>query len=112
MTLDHFVLEAGATLMQGVVELGRDGAFRSARFSQFRMSAGDDVKLEATRGPDALKLVVRAANLDARPILRSLGSAGVEHSTTGSMTKGAVSFDDVDVDLKSPLVSGLDRAEF
>ncbi|MGA9600232.1 MAG: AsmA-like C-terminal region-containing protein [Methylocystis sp.] len=109
MTLDHFVLEAGATLMQGVVELGRDGAFRSAKFSQFRISAGDDVKLEASRGPDALKLVVRAVNLDARPILRSLGSAGVEHSTTGSMTKGAVSFDDVDVDLKSPLVSGFNK---
>ena len=109
MTLDHFVLEAGATLMQGVVELARDGAFRSAKFSQFRISAGDDVKLEATRGPDALKLVVRAVNLDARPILRSLGSAGVERSATGTMTKGAVSFDDVDVDLKSPLVSGFGK---
>ncbi len=111
MTLDHFVLEAGATLMQGVVELARDGAFRSAKFSQFRISAGDDVKLEATRGADALKLVVRAANFDARPMLRSLGSAGVERSSggAGSMTKGAVSFDDVDVDLKSPLVSGFGK---
>ena len=109
MTLDHFVLDAGPTLMQGVVELARDGAFRSAKFSQFRISAGDDVKLEATRAPDALKLVVRAANLDARPILRSLGSAGVERSATGTMTKGAVSFDDVDVDLKSPLFSGFGK---
>ena len=111
MTLDHFSLEAGATLMQGVVELARDGAFRSAKFSQFRVSAGDDVKLEASRGSDALKLVVRAANFDARPMLRSLGSAGVERSTggSGSMTKGAVSFDDVDVDLKAPLVSGFGK---
>jgi len=112
MTLDHFVLEAGATLMQGVVELARDGAFRSARFSQFRISAGDDVKLEATRASDVLKLVVRAVNIDARPILRALGTAGVERSATGtatSMTKGAVSFDDVDVDLKSPLVSGFGK---
>ncbi|BDV39078.1 DUF3971 domain-containing protein [Methylocystis bryophila] len=114
MTLDHFVLEAGATLMQGVVELARDGSFRSAKFSQFRISEGDDVKLEATRGADALKLVVRAANLDARPILRSLGAAGVERSAAGStaaasMTKGSVSFDDVDVDLKSSLVSGFGK---
>jgi len=110
MTLDHFTLEAGSTLMQGVVELSHDGAFRSAKFSQFRLSAGDDVKLEASRGPEALKLVVRAANVDARPILRALGSAGVERSATGAnVAKGAVSFDDVDVDLRSPLVSGFGK---
>ena len=29
MTLDHFALDAGATQLLGVVELARDGAFRS-----------------------------------------------------------------------------------
>ena len=49
MTLDHFALDAGAMQLSGVVELARDGAFRSAKFSQFRLSPGDDARFEAQR---------------------------------------------------------------
>jgi len=73
MTLDHFALDAGAMQLSGVVELARDGAFRSAKFSQFRLSPGDDARFEAQRSGDVLKLTVRGNNVDARPFLRSLG---------------------------------------
>ncbi len=105
MTLDHFALDAGALQLSGVVELARDGAFRSAKFSQFRLSPGDDARLEVQRGGEVLKLTVRGTNVDARPFLRGLtGSSGEHGGQSGG--KGAISFDDVDIDLKSALVTG------
>ncbi len=105
MTLDHFALDAGAMQLSGVVELARDGAFRSAKFSQFRLSPGDDARFEAQRGGDVLKLTVRANNIDARPFLHSLAGSNGERQAPGA-GKGAVSFDDIDLDLKSALVTG------
>ncbi|MGA9824682.1 MAG: AsmA-like C-terminal region-containing protein [Methylocystis sp.] len=105
MTLDHFTLDAGAMQLLGVVELARDGAFRSAKFSQFRLSPGDDAKFEAQRSGDVLKLTVRGNNVDARPFLRSVGEGNGERQAPGA-GKGPVSFDDIDLDLKSALVTG------
>ena len=105
MTLDHFTLDAGAMQLSGVVELARDGAFRSAKFSQFRLSPGDDAKFEAQRSGDVLKLTVRGNNVDARPFLRSLAESNGERQAPGA-GKGPVSFDDIDLDLKSALVTG------
>jgi len=110
MSLDRFQLETGATQMQGTIELGRDGGFHSAKFSQFRLSPGDDAKLEAARGADAIKINVRGANIDARPFLRTLGTTSVEpRGAAAPSAKGAMSFDDLDVDLKSTLVSGFGK---
>jgi len=108
LTLDHFALDAGVTQLSGVVELARDGAFRSAKFSQFRLSPGDDARLEAQRGGDVLKLSVRGNNVDARPFLRGLAGNSGERQAAGA-GKGPVSFDDIDLDLKSALVTGFGK---
>ncbi len=105
MTLDHFTLDAGSMQLAGVIELARDGGFHSAKFSQFRLSPGDEVRLEAQRGGDALKFVVRGNNVDARPFLRSLAGSNAERGAQGA-GKGPISFDDIDLDLKSALVTG------
>jgi len=105
MTLDHFALEAGAMQLSGVVELARDGAFRSAKFSQFRLSPGDDARFEAQRSGDVLKLTVRGNNVDARPFLHGFAESNGERQAP-SAGKGPVSFDDIDLDLKSALVTG------
>ena len=83
MTLDHFALDAGAMQLSGVVELARDGAFRSAKFSQFRLSPGDDAKFEAQRSGDVLKLTVRGNNVDARPFLHGLAESNGERQAPG-----------------------------
>jgi hypothetical protein len=105
MTLDHFALDAGAMQLSGVVELARDGAFRSAKFSQFRLSPGDDAKFEAQRSGDVLKLTVRGSNVDARPFLHGFAESNGERQAGGA-SKGPISFDDIDLDLKSALVTG------
>jgi hypothetical protein len=107
ITLERFSLDASPTQLAGSVELSKEGVFRSAKFSQFRLSPGDDARLEAQRGADALKLSVRATNLDARPMLRSLTASGEKPGQSGG--KGAISFDDLDLDLKSPIVTGFGK---
>lgn len=109
ISLDHLAFDAGGAQIAGSVELTREGAFRSAKFSQLRLSPGDDLHVDAQRGGDALKLTVRGANLDARPLLRGLMQGGEQASGAGAgagASKSAMSFDDFDLDLKSSLVTG------
>lgn len=107
--LDQLAAEAGGAQVAGVVELTREGAFRSAKLSQVRLSPGDDMRVEATRG-DALKLVVRGSNIDARPVLRYLTQPPAERAAaSGSARSGNVSSDDFDLDLKSPIVTGFGK---
>ena len=108
--LDKFMFDAGGSQLAGVIDLTREGAFRGAKMSQVKLSPGDDARLEATRSSDALKLVVRAANLDARPILRALlnGSSVPDRpaASGAAASKSALGFDDFDLDFKSPIVTG------
>jgi hypothetical protein len=105
MSLDHFALETGMAQLSGVIELARDGGFRSAKFGQFRLSPGDDLKLDVQRSGEVLKLIVRGANLDARPLLRALAPSAGDRGASGA-SKNGMSFDDVDLDFKSSLVTG------
>jgi hypothetical protein len=108
--LDKFLYDAGGSQLAGSIELSREGAFRAAKMTQVRLSPGDDARLEATKTGDALKIVLRAVNLDSRPILHALlaGSPAPERpaSAGASGAKSPVGFDDFDLDFKSPIVTG------
>ncbi|MGJ0534929.1 AsmA-like C-terminal region-containing protein [Methylocystis sp.] len=96
MSLEQFVFDAGPTQAQGVIEFGRDGAFRAARLSQARLSPGDDMRADVQRSGELVKIVARGANFDARPIMQGLLRA----------ERGKGSVDDLDLDFKSPIVTG------
>lgn len=96
MTLEQFVFEAGPTQAQGVIEFGREGAFRAARLAQARLSPGDDMRVDVQRSGDAVKIVARGANFDARPFMQGLLRA--------DRGKGGV--DNIDLDFRSPIVTG------
>jgi len=104
--LEQLQAEAGPQQFSGVVELGRDGVLRSAKLTQMKLSPGDDMRLEATRGGDALKLVVRGANIDARPLLRYLSQQSAEQGVAATAAGKPPATDDFDLDLKSPIVTG------
>jgi len=109
VALDQFQLDAGGAQIAGSVELGKDGAFRAAKLTQVRLSPGDDLRIEAQRGADGLKLVAHGSNFDARPALRQLLQASPEPQRAPPPAPGAkpqASFDDFELDLKAPLVSG------
>lgn len=104
VALEQFSFDAGSMQAQGVIEFGREGAFRSARLAPVRLSPGDDMRLEASRSGEALKIVVRGANFDARPMLGSMIRSG---GGGGEKAAGGKGFgDDLDVDFKAPIVTG------
>jgi hypothetical protein len=96
--VDNFVLDSGASSFRGQLEVLADGTPQLARFSLFRLSPGDNVKLDADRQGNGVKIVVRGNNLDARPFLRTLNQAP---STRADPEKG-----DVDIDIRATLLSG------
>ncbi len=101
--LDDFVLEAGAAAIRGRVELNRQNGFESASLSQFRLSPGDNLKVEARRDGNLTKLTIRGAVADVRPFIRDLQSAAgpPQRGERGSAKGG-----DLDIDLDVPILTG------
>ena len=67
------------------------------------MSPGDDFRADIQKVGDATKIVVRAVNLDARPFLKLLTQKG------GPGTTGGKAGGDVDLELKSAVVTGFGK---
>lgn len=105
MTLENLAFDGGGAMARGTVELAADGGLLTARLPQVKMSPSDDMRVDMSRSGDALKVVVRGANIDARPVLKSLLSDSSGPSSSGA--GGGVR--EVDVDIKSPIVTGFNR---
>ncbi|HEY8163512.1 MAG TPA: AsmA-like C-terminal region-containing protein [Methylocystis sp.] len=103
IALDQVNFDAGPMQAQGVIELAKEGAFRSARLAPVRLSTGDDLKIDVSRAGDSTKVVVRGANFDARPMLASLIRSGSGDKPSGNARNPG---DDIDLDFKTPIVTG------
>jgi hypothetical protein len=94
--LQDFSLEAaGGLLLKGAINLTSDGNLATASLPVVKIGPGDDMKVEAERAGNVLKLSVRATSVDGRPYIRSLTSPGA-----------GAGAGDVDLDLKSGTVIG------
>ena len=101
-TIDQLVFDVtGGASARGVVELDAAGGFRSARLSQLRLSAGDDMKVDADENKDGVKVTVRGAAVDARPFLKGLFSDNSAKDITATK--------DLDLDLRAATVTGSNR---
>lgn len=108
--LEQLNAEAGGAQFAGALEFAKDGGFRAARLTQVKLSPGDDMRVEVARnGEAALKLVVRGANVDARPLLRYLSRPSAEPAAQPAGGSGKPMSDDLELDLKSPIVTGSGR---
>ncbi|MBK9082949.1 MAG: hypothetical protein IPL88_13155 [Rhizobiales bacterium] len=94
-TLDNLNFDGAGASVRGSAHVGGDGKFQWAKLSQVRLSPGDDLKVDATRGGDGLKLVARGAAFDARPFMRAM-----------SASAGEAAPKDFDLDLKTTLLTG------
>lgn len=103
--LEDFVLDAPPALMRGKVELNRQNAFEAATLSQFRLSPGDNLKVEARRDGNLTKLVIRGAVADVRPFIRDLQNASGPAQRGDKAAKGG----DLDVDLDVPILTGFNN---
>jgi hypothetical protein len=99
-TLSNIVVDAGAASIRGSAQLSSDGGFVGAKLSQIRLSPGDDLKADVTAADAGLKISVRGAALDSRPIVKALLDQGA--------TAGAGK--DFDLDLRVNSVTGANKA--
>ena len=76
LELKQFAFDGGGASLRGSITLGAEGGFASAKFSQFKLSASDDVHADVTKAGDGLKLLVRGNSLDARPFLQNIFANG------------------------------------
>ena len=98
--LDSFQLDAGNASFRGAVQLGTNMGFESARFSSFKLSPQDDLKLDIVKEGSGLKLTGKAGAMDARPFINDL----LAHSRA----KSADALD-YDLDLKTGSLVGFNK---
>jgi hypothetical protein len=103
--LDDFVLESNPVLIRGKIELNRQNGFDAATLSQFRLSPGDNLKVEARREGTLTKLVIRGAVADVRPFIRDLQSASGPAAARGDKPKSG----ELDLDLDVPILTGFNN---
>ena len=70
--LDQIVVDAGTIQARGNVQLGAGLSLIAAKFPQVKLSAGDDMKIDAIKTGETMKVIVRGTAIDARPFLKSL----------------------------------------
>ncbi|BCB20105.1 DUF3971 domain-containing protein [Bosea sp. ANAM02] len=104
--LEDFSLEAGTALIKGRIELNKQNGLDSASFSQFRLSPGDNLKIDARRDGNLVKLTVRGAVADLRPFIKDLQSPGSAGKGSKTRSKGG---GDYDVDLDVPILTGFNN---
>ncbi|SFK54731.1 DUF3971 domain-containing protein [Methylocapsa palsarum] len=121
--LDPFVLEALPIMAHGQVELGTDQVLQSAHFPVAKISPGDDLKIDALRAGETLKIIVRASTIDAAPFVKWLTAASPAADATPANApgagagggggvgggSGAGAIKELDFDVKSALLSGYNR---
>ncbi len=93
----NLALDSGTASFRGQADVGQDGAVNSARFSLFRLSAGDNVRLDFERSGGGGRATIRGNNFDARPFLRT---------ALQDAAPNAKAERDIDLDLKTTLLSG------
>jgi hypothetical protein len=99
--LREFVLDSGTVQMRGAVTLSAEGQLEKADLSSFKLSPGDDMRVQLERGGGAYKVAVRGPVADARPFIRSLTSPG-----SGREAKETKDSRDVDLDVSTNILTG------
>jgi len=97
VAVNAIAVDAGSIAIRGTAELAADGAFKSAKLTQLRLAAADELKADIENGETAVKATVRGAVLDARGLVKGFLSAG---GPTGGGGK------DLDLDVKIASVIG------
>jgi hypothetical protein len=96
--IESLALDSGASSFRGQAEVLADGTPVSARFSLYRLSPGDNVRLDFDRQGNGAKVTIRGNNLDARPFLKAMNQ--------GPLNRADADKGDVDLDVRATLLSG------
>jgi hypothetical protein len=99
--LREFALDSGTVQMRGTVTLSPEGQLDKADLTSFKLSPGDDMRVQLERAAGVYKVTVRGPVADARPFIRSMTSPG-----SGKETKDAKDSRDVDLDVQTNILTG------
>lgn len=113
MQIDQIVVDAGSMQARGSADFGPDQSLVSAKFSQVRLSPGDDMKIDVSKTGETLKMMVRATTLDARPFFKSFalssgGANGAPLPLAANVKESGFS-KNIDVDVKCGLLTGYNK---
>jgi hypothetical protein len=99
--LRDFALDSGTVQMRGTVTLSPEGQLDKADLVSFKLSPGDDMRVQLERAAGVYKATVRGPVADARPFIRSMTSPG-----SGKETRDAKDSRDVDLDVSTNILTG------
>ena len=99
LDLRDLTLDAAPVVVRGSASLNGEGGFERADLTSLKLSAGDDMRVQAERNGNGYRLTVKGAVADARPFLRGL---------TGPEGKGArdSSPKDIEADVSLGILTG------
>ena len=112
--IDPLNIDIAGLQAHGSLEFGDENAFQAAHFSSFKVSPGDDMKVDITKGDDAFKLTIRGTTIDARPFLKALTTTPTNEATPLSKNAKAEKKDiealkGFDIDMKSGILTGFNK---
>ncbi|HEX8167411.1 MAG TPA: DUF3971 domain-containing protein [Beijerinckiaceae bacterium] len=99
--LREFALDSGTVQMRGTVTVSADGQLDRAELASFKLSPGDDMRVQLERAAGVYKVTVRGPIADARPFIRSMTSPG-----SGKETRETKDSRDVDLDVATNILTG------
>jgi hypothetical protein len=98
--LQNIAFDSGPTSIRGEAQLEAEKGLRSAKLGLLRISPGDNIRAEIDRTGTVTKVTIRGNNFDARPFLKP------ETDREGPTEP------DIDLDLKTTLLSGFNGEVF
>jgi hypothetical protein len=96
VAVSSIIVDAGGVAARGSAQFAADGALISAKLTQVRLSATDELRVDLLDSPNALKATIRGVSFDARALVKGFLGAG------GPPSAGK----DIDVDVKIANVMG------
>jgi len=113
LQVDQISVDMGPMQLRGSVELGSDQSLNAAKFSQVRLSPGDDMKIDVAKGNDTYKITIRGTTIDARPFLRPFsvqqGGTAAANAAVAQASKESDVLRNVDIDLKTGILTGYNK---
>jgi hypothetical protein len=105
MELRELQLDSGPVQIRGTVALSPDGNLEKADLTTFKLSPGDDLRVQLDRAGSTYKVVARGNVADARPFLKGL-SPGSSSSPAKPKRKQEEPDKDIDLDIAANILTG------
>ncbi len=112
IVLERVSVEVPPADARGSIELGADLSLQSARFPIAKLSPGDDMKIDALRVGDTVKVIIRGSAIDARPFLKTLLFAPSDRRAATATPEPApeANVKEVEIDVRAALLSGYNKS--